>query len=273
MLTPEQQAARRGKIGASFIPKLMAGDEEAIGREWMRLVEHPEYKELDLSAQWGPAFGSFIEPFCLDWHEKKTGFALTDRGVWVNYPEPQFAYVGCTLDAYRCKGNDRFPSNTCIDNKQWSRWDKVDNCLLTYPGQLVVQKACTRAEHAALLICHGGDEPQEYPVEWPPEYEAEVWRRVQWFWERVESLEEPCKLPGIKAPLVNAVRVVSMEGNNEWGSWAAQWLANKEAKGLFDGAVKGLKELIEPDVAKATGHGVVATRSKAGAISFKEVCS
>jgi len=264
MLTEAQKEARRGKIGASFIPKLMAGDEKAIGREWMRLVEHPAYQEEDLSDQWGPALGSYIENFCLDWHERKTGQALTDRGVWVNYPDPEFPYIGCTLDAYRCS------DNTVIDNKQWSRWSKIEECLTTYPGQLVVQRACTRAARAALLICHGGDEPQEHPVEWPAEYEAEVWRRVAWFWERVESLEEPCKLPGIKAPLINAVRVVDMNGNNAWSDFAATWIQNRGAKQAFDAAAKGIKELIEDDVSKAFGHGICATRSKSGALSIKE---
>jgi hypothetical protein len=267
MLTPEQQEARRGKIGASFGPKLMAGDEEAIGREWMRLVEHPDYKELDLSEKWGPAFGSYIEPFCLDWHERVSGYALTDRGVWVDHPE--LAYVGCTLDAYRCTGGGRYPSNTCLDAKQWSRWASVESCIETYPAQLVIQQGCTRAEAAALLICHGGDEPVEYPVLWPEEYEAEVWRRLQWFWDRVETLQPPCKLPGIKQPLINAARIVDMGQSNIWAEYAAMWLENREAADLFKEATKGIKELVEPDVVKAFGHGICATRSKAGALTIK----
>lgn len=261
-LTPQQQERRRGKVTASFIPKLMAGDEEAIGREWMRLVEHPAWRELDLSDSWGPSFGSFIEPFCLDWHERATGKPLTDRGVFVQHPELQ--HVGATIDAYRCA------DNTVIDNKFWGRWSSLDNCLETYPGQLVVQAACTRAERSALLVCHGGDEPAEHQVSWDEDYEAEVWRRVEWFWSCVETLQAPCKLPGVKPPVVNAVRVISMEGNNAWAVFASQWLQTQAAAKTFADAAKNLKALIEPDVARATGHGICASRSKAGSISIKQ---
>lgn len=261
MLTDEQKQRRQGKIGASFIPKLMAGDEAAIANEWMRLVDHPGYVEVDLSNEWLPSFGAFIEPFVLNWHERQTGMPLTDRGQWVDHPH--IPYLGCTLDAFRVA------DNTVIDAKAPSRWNSLENVLATYPGQLVVQKSCTNADNAALLVCHGGDEPTEHAVIWEAEYEAEVWRRIQWFWERVETLQAPCKLPGIKAKLIDAVRVVDFTGNNAWADFAATWLATKAAKTKFDEAAKGIKTLIEDDVARAFGHGICATRSKAGAITVK----
>lgn len=265
MLTPEQQAKRADKIGASFIPALMAGDEKKIAREWMRLVGHEAYQPEDLSDQWGPSFGSYIEPFVLDWHEKKTGHPITDRGQWVNYPGPEYPYVGCTLDGYRCH------DNTCIDAKQWSRWSKIEECLETYPGQMVVQRACTRAERAALLVCHGGEEPSEHELRWPEEYEAEVWHRIEWFWNLVETLQQPtASLPGVKAPLVNAVRVIDYTGNNAWADFAHVWLENQAAAKAFNTAAKDLKLMLEPDVAKAFGHGICASRSKAGSITIKE---
>lgn len=261
-LTPEQQERRQGKVTASFAPKLMAGDEEAIGREWMRLVEHPGWKELDLTTSWGPSFGGYIEPFCLDWHERVTGKPLTDRGVFVQHPE--MGHVGATIDAYRCA------DNTVIDNKFWSRWSSLENCLETYPAQLVVQAACTRAERSALLICHGGEEPAEHQVTWDEDYEAELWRRVAWFWNCVETLQPPCKLPGVKPPVVNAVRVISMEGNNEWAIFAHEWLVCRSQAQRFKTAEKDLKTLVEPDVQRAFGHGIQITRSKAGSLSIKE---
>src|SRR5215475_16121879 len=56
-LTPEQHARRDGKIGASFIPYLMAGNEAKLLSEWRRLVGDPEYVEEDLSDVWLPSFG------------------------------------------------------------------------------------------------------------------------------------------------------------------------------------------------------------------------
>jgi hypothetical protein len=56
-----------------------------------------------------------------------------------------------------------------------------------------------------------------------------------------------------------------------WGSYAANWLNTQEAAACFNRAAKSLKELVEPDVQKAFGHGICASRSKAGAISIKQM--
>lgn len=260
-LSPEQHARRQGKIGASFVPSLMAGDEAKLLSEWMRLVEHPDYVPEDLSANWPVQFGSFIESFALDWWERKTGYPLSGRGQWMGHPA--YPYVGCTLDAFRMH------DQTVIDCKAPGAWRKLDDVIAYYPGQLVVQKACMQAQQAALLIVHGGAEPAEYAVTWGAEYEAEVWRRIEWFWSRVESLQPPCAIPAAKGA-VPAVRIVDFTGNNEWGAFAAQWLQNQDGKRLFDAAAKGLKALVEDDVQKAFGHGICCTRSRAGALSIKE---
>jgi len=55
-----------------------------------------------------------------------------------------------------------------------------------------------------------------------------------------------------------------MEGNNAWSAHAADWLANQAAAKKFDAAAKGIKELIEPDVGFAYGHGIEVKRSGRG---------
>lgn len=261
MLTEEQRLRRYGKIGASFVPALMYGNETVIINEWMRLVEHPDYKEPDFSDDWLVQFGSYIEDFCLNWHARKTGFPLVHRGQWVNHPE--FSHIGCTLDAYRV-------ADKCvIDCKARIGFQPIDEIRAYYCAQLVVQKACLKADKAALLIVHGGAEPREYEASWDAEYEAQVWERLAWFWSRVESMQPPCALPAVKGQ-VPAIRVVDMSGSNAWAAYAANWLGNKEARDCFERAAKELKSLIEPDVAKAFGHGICATRSRAGALSIKD---
>jgi len=261
MLTPEQQKLREGRITASFIPALMAGDEQKILSEWMRIVEHPDYVAEDLSGVWPVRFGSFIEAFALDWHQMKTGQALTHRGLWV--PHPQFPHVGSTLDAYRTD------DDSVIDCKAPGRWRKLEDVIDYYPGQLVVQRACTQARRAALLVVHGGDEPKEYEVGWDDAYEGEVWSRIDWFWQRVESLQPPCAIPAAKVP-VPAVRQVDMQGSNEWATFAHGWLVTRDAAKTNAEAAKALKGMVEEDVAKAFGHGVLVTRSRAGALTIKQ---
>src|SRR6185312_16696207 len=128
-LSPEQMAARDGKITASFLPYLMAGDSDRIMREWMRLVEHPDYAPEDLSGAWPVQFGSYIETFALDWHERHTGCALTRRGEVVTHP--RLPHVACTLDAWRAG------DNAVIDCKALGAYRKLDEACAFYLPQMV----------------------------------------------------------------------------------------------------------------------------------------
>lgn len=259
-LTEQQKEARKGRIGASFLPSLMQGDQPRMLEEWMRLVEHPDYVETDLSDVWAPMYGSYIEPFALDWHERKTGSALTRRGEYVPHPsEP----VGCTLDAYRA-----FDA-AVLDVKAPGSHRNLDEVLHHYTSQLVIQRACTAAERACLLVVHGGAAPREFTLSWTVEYEAEVWARVHWFWGRVETLQPPCPIPADQTPTL-AVRIVDMTGDNRWGAAADCWLTTRVAAKQFEAAAKDLRSLVEPDVQEARGAGIVITRNRAGALLIKE---
>jgi hypothetical protein len=261
MLTDEQSARREGKMTASFIPSLMAGDEERIFTEWLRVIGSPDYEETDLSTVWAPSFGSFIEPFALDWHERRTGHLLTLRGDWVWHSE--HPWLGATLDAWRQH------DSTVIDVKAPGAYRNIEEVRSYYCSQVIVQRACLNADRAALLIVHGGAEPVEYEATWPENYEAEMWQRIHWFWQRVETLQPPCAIPAVKGP-VPIIRTVDMQTSNAWAQGAAEWLGHKAAASRFNDSVKILKSLIEPDVMKAFGHGISATRSRAGAITIKE---
>lgn len=260
-LTPEQKAARHGKIGASFAPALLAGDTDRIIEEWLRLTDHPDYIETDLSDVWAVHFGSLIEPYALDWHERRTGMPLTRRGEWV--PHPTLPHIGCTLDAWRAS------NRTVIDVKAPGYHRSLDDVLAYYAPQMVVQQACTAADFASLLVVHGGAEPHEYAVLWDAEYEAEVWARLAWFWSLVESLQPPSPIPSSTVP-VEAVHTVDMSGNNEWGAAAGCWLDTRVAAKLCEASAKTLRSLVQPDTREARGHGVAITRNRGGSLMLKE---
>lgn len=264
-LTDAQKAARAGKIGASFTPALMAGDTERIREEWLRLVEHPDYDEAAFEAamlaRWPVQLGSYIEPFALDWHAAKTGLPLTRRGEWV--PHPDLPWLGCTLDAYRDE------DGSVIDCKAPGAWMRLDAVLDYYTPQMVVQRACTAARRAVLLVVHGGAEPREYELSWSAEYEAEIWRRLHWFWDRVETLQPPVPLAANTLP-PEPVRIVDMTGNNAWGDHAAVWLSTRAPAKAFERAAKDLKSLVDDDVRLSHGHGIMISRNRAGQLQIKE---
>jgi hypothetical protein len=231
-------------------------------REWQRLVGDPDYVEEDLSDVWPVQFGSYIERFALDWHERKTGYAMERRGEVVTHP--LMAKVSCTLDAWRAL------DNCVIDCKAIGQWRKLDDALPYYTAQMVVQRACVGAARAALLVVHGGGEPAEHPVEWTEDYEVAVWTRVAWFLGCVETLTPPVAPKPVAAP-VTAVKVVDMAGSNAWAEWAPKWLDNLAAAKVFDSAAKELRGLLDADAKRAFGHGIEAIRNARGAVTLKEL--
>src|SRR6185312_7345784 len=236
-LSASQLRARDGKVTASFAPYLMSGNAERIMNEWRRLVGDPGYVAPDFSDNWAVNFGAYIEPLALDWHQRKLGYDLVDRGYVVSHPERP--YVSATLDAFDLP-------------------------------QLIVQRGCRAATRVALLVVHGGAEPVEIEAEIPADYEAEVWRRIDQFWACCENLAEPIAMEPVAAP-VAAIKEYDLTGNNAWGEHAATWLEHRSAAKKFEGAVKGLKEIIPADAKRAFGNGVAAERNKVGSISIKEV--
>jgi len=255
MLSP----LRETRVGASFAPALMAGKTDQILEEWKRLTGDPSYVPTNLDDVWAPALGKFLEPFVLDWHQRKVG-PLTRRGEWVRHPSRD--WLGCTLDAYHA------PDDTVLDCKVIGQWRKLDEVISYYTPQLIVQAACTGAKNTALLIVQGTSEPVEYPVTWTPEYEAEVWERLDEFWDCVLSLTPPGGFPEVLAP-VQAVVTYDMSTSNAWTVNAATWLLNKTAARDFDAASKEIKALVPPDAAKCNGAGIQVSRSKSGSLSIR----
>src|SRR5437764_13634394 len=89
------------------------------------------------------------------------------------------------------------------------------------------------------------------------------------FWRCVESGEPP-RLFGIEPPRppIEGVRVVDMIISNSWAEFAGIFLRTREAHAEHERAKAELKALVPDDAKEASGHGVRARRSKAGAISF-----
>lgn len=261
MLSPDQVRNRDAKIGASFLPALMSGNDDRILNEWQRIVGDPAYIPDDLSDVWAVQLGSFLEPFALDWHERKLGHRLEQRGEW--HMHPQRHYLGCHLDAL-C-----LATNTVIDCKVVGQWRKLDEVVSYYTPQMIAQKVCAGADAAALLVVHGGAEPIEVPVTWEPAYEALVWQRVDEFWKCVEDLTPPVFRESASAPIV-PVKTYDMTGNNEWASEAVTWVTTRKAAKDNAAADKAIKAMIPADAVKCTGHGISVSRAKSGALTIRE---
>ena len=257
-LTPEQRRLRDGKIGASFLPYLMAGDEDKIYDEWRWQVGDPDYIPVDLSDNWDVQFGAFVEDFVLSWHARRTSRALTRRREVINHPK--LSYVCCTLDSWRQDDN-------CVLDCKVTKKEIAEVCSFYLP-QIVGQRDCLSADKGGLVIVHWAREPKEFILDMPPEYCREVWDRAEWFWSHVESLTPPVEVAPIAAP-VTPIKTVCMQDSNSWAKWASIWLAEKPSAMKFAESAAEIKKLVEPDTKFAFGRGVGATRDGRG-ISIKE---
>lgn len=96
MLSPDQIAARRFRLGGSDIACLMTGDAPKIMRLWQEKLGEVEPENLDHI--WPVRLGSCTEQLNLDWFQEKNGLPVTRRGVIVIHP--QYRWAACTLDGW-----------------------------------------------------------------------------------------------------------------------------------------------------------------------------
>lgn len=262
-LTPEQVAARRLGIGGSDARIIAEGTDEERYHLWQvkrGLIEPPQ-----ILKPWDAAVRHTLEPLILDWYERETGRPLTRRGESV--VAPGYPMIRCLLDGYDAEL--RKP----IDAKALNLYtpDAWEWCVSHYRWQIVHQMICCDAEAGALHVSLGMKEPRAVEIAYDEWAAAEYIGRCREFWGYVESGKEPPGAPPLPPPAQKIeYRTVSMEGNNRWSMYAADWLASGQAAKLFDASVKGIKAMIENDVGEASGHGIIVKRDKRG-LAIKEM--
>ena len=155
-----------------------------------------------------------------------------------------------------------------FEAKHVSAFAKPDEIQQRYYPQVQHCMAVTGASKAYLSVFYGTLKWEVYEVEADPLYQAQLIAAERAFWACVETGTPPVAI-NVPAP-VEAVKRVSMEGNNAWASAANVWISNAGYAKKFNQSVKDIKELIAPDVKEASGHGITASRSSTGAITIRE---
>jgi len=139
--------------------------------------------------------------------------------------------------------------------------------------QLQHNMAVVGVERAVLSVLWGNHkwEAIEIASDWL--YQEELLEAEQRFWTCVKTGVLPVAPPPPPAPRPIAVREVCLEGNNAFASAALDWLTHRDAAKRHAAATSTLKELVEEDVSRAFGHGIEIKRSKAGALTIKEIAA
>ena len=154
--------------------------------------------------------------------------------------------------------------------KHTSAFAKPEEVLDRYMPQLQHNMAVVGAESAVLSVIFGNHKFEIFDVAADWLYQLELLEAEEEFWDCVRTGREPVPAEPPPPPKPIGTREVSLEGNNAWASAAFDWLENREPAKLHASAVTLIKSLVEPDVARAFGHGIEAKRSKSGAISIRE---
>jgi hypothetical protein len=127
----------------------------------------------------------------------------------------------------------------------------------------------TNSRLAALSVLTGGGKWVEIKISADPLYQHLLLTAEKKFWRCVENGEAP-RLFGVEPPRprIEAIRIVDMSSSNSWAEFARLFRNTREAFLDHERAKGELKALMPEGAKEAIGHGVVAKRSKSGAVSF-----
>jgi predicted phage-related endonuclease len=260
-LSAEDRKMRLCGLGGSDANVLLSGDPDRILRLWQ--LKRQEVPEEDLSDRLQVALGSWTEPFNRQWYEKLTGQAVIDAGRSMTCK--RHPWRRCLLDGIVEE------SNAVFEAKHTGAFVKSEEVLERYMPQLQHNMAVAECETAVLSVIFGNHKYEIFEVAADWLYQLELLEAEAEFWECVQSGTVPVAPPVPLPPKPIGVREVCLEGSNSWASAAVDWLEHREAAKRHAAACGTIKGLVEPDVARAFGHGIEAKRSKSGALSIREL--
>jgi len=255
------QLDRRTFIGGSDARIIMGSDAPALLRLWRE--KRGEVEPEDLSSDLLVQLGKATERLNRCWYEKNTGQAIGQ--VQRRVMHPVHRWMAATLDG-RIEA-----TGAVFEAKFMLPWHFSEQAAAEkHMAQLQHNMWVTASRTAALSIITGGGKWVEMTIPADPLYQHLLLTAERKFWRCVQSGEAP-QLFGIEPPRprVEAVRVVDMSSSNTWAEFAGVYRQTRAAFLEHERAKSELKALVPEDAREATGHGLRAKRSKAGAISFE----
>ena len=260
-LSVSQIERRRTGLGGSDANILMSGNRDAIISLWRE--KRGEQAPPDLSALLPVMLGQWTEAFNRQWFERIDGRKVNSVGIELVCPVDQWRR--CTLDGIVGE------TGAIWEAKHTNAFTRPDEILERYMPQLQHNMAVAKSDLAVLSVIFGNHKFEIFEVASDWIYQLELLDAEQDFWECVQTGREPVPFLAPPPPRPVGIREICLDGNNAWADAAETWLGNRDAAQRHAAVCKAIKEMVEPDVARAFGHGVEAKRSKSGAISIKEM--
>jgi predicted phage-related endonuclease len=254
---------RRDFIGGSDARIIMGQDEKALIRLWQekRGELGPEVLSGELIVQLGLA----TEDLNRQWYERNTGRAITD--VQSRVVHPVIRWMAATLDGVVTGTGAVYEAKFMLP---WAFSEEA--AAEKYMAQLQHNMWVTNSRMAALSIITGGGKWVEISIAADPLYQHLLLTAEKKFWRCVQFGDTP-RLFGVEPPRprIAAVRRVDMASSNTWAEFAALFCATRQAFLEHERAKTELRGLMPEAAKEAFGHGVLAKRSKAGAVSFEMI--
>jgi predicted phage-related endonuclease len=257
-LTAAQLAQRVHGIGGSDANVILSGKPDRILRLWEEKTGRAEPENL--SGRLDVIMGSFTEALNVAWFTRQTGLIVAGRGE----------ELVCQVDPWRTATLDgRIESDRSVfEAKHTNPFGKTTELIQQWMPQLHHNMDVAHVSRAHLSVFRGNSEWLTWEVDYDAEYGAAL-HKAEWeFWLSVEADEPPAPYPVPPPPAALATRTVDFAGDNVWADLAATWLETREAAQRHDKAKDGMKAKVEPDVARAHGHGVEINRDKRGSLRF-----
>jgi predicted phage-related endonuclease len=255
-----KRADRRYFIGGSDARIIMGANEAALLRLWRE--KRDEVEPEDLSRNLVVQLGLATEELNRRWYQANTGQILTDVQRQIRHPA--LRWMAATLDG-RVE-----PTGAVFEAKFMLPWSFSEEAAAEkYMPQLQHNMWVVAARTAVLSVITGGGKWVEIETHADPLYQHLIVTAERKFWRCVENGEPP-RLFGVEPPKprIEAVRIVDMSDSNSWAKFAGLYRSTRQAFLDHERSKAELKALIPEDAKEATGHGIRAKRSKAGAISF-----
>jgi predicted phage-related endonuclease len=251
---------RRSFLGGSDARVIMGDNEMALLRLWRE--KRGEIEPEDLAGNLIVQLGVATECLNRHWFERNTGQTLKD--VQRRIRHPVIRWMGATLDGVVAETGAVFEAKFMLP---WSFSEEA--AAEKHMAQLQHNMWVTHVKTAVLSIITGGGKWVEIAIPVDSLYQHLLLTAEKKFWRCVETGESP-RLFGVEPPRarIDAVRVIDMSESNSWAEFAGIFLRTREAYAEHERAKAELKALVPEDAREASGHGIRARRSKAGAISF-----
>jgi predicted phage-related endonuclease len=252
---------RRSFVGGSDANIILSGDAEKVLALWRE--KRGESEPEDLSACLQVMLGSWTEHFNRQWFQKFSGEQVGDVGR--TFTCARQSWRRCTLDGLVAS------TGAVWEAKHTNAFAKSEEVLERYMPQLQHNMAVAGSDRAILSVIFGNHKYEFVEVASDWMYQLELLEAEEAFWDCVISGKEPAPISPPPAPRPVGTREICLEGNNAWASAAVDWLVHRQAAKTHSSACALIKSLVEDNVARAFGHGIEAKRSRAGAITIREL--